>query len=456
MLAAQQRAIDAHPDKEFYNLNIDAGAMWARRLIDRMMAAEDPTTRRYARLRGGGRAATDGTDDARRGHRGRRRAAGRGAGVGRWPAGPLRAGAGPRRPRRRRRRAPDRDRARGRRRAVPDRAATSTSPCEIDGLPDIRSYSLVGERPGRRRVPDRRQGGCRTAAAARCSCAALEPGADVEVSEPRSHFELQHGRPEYLLVAGGIGITPLVGMAHALERHGRPFRLLYAARDAASRCRSWTSCEELLGDRARAVRRPPRASGSTSTPRSSACTPTASSTCAGRCGCATRPGARGGERRAAPRPAAFETFASGGRFPPEAFTVRVRDHDGASRGRREPHAARRAQGRRRRDDVGLPARRVRAVRGRRCSRPRASSTTATSSSARSSSRRATRSCTCVSRAVGGASRSTRASAPTVGRGRGAAGRDALSESTNVNCGWVGGESEPPRGDECHLESAYRP
>ena len=47
VLAAQQQGVDDHPDKEFYNLNIDAGAMWARRLIDRMMAAEDPD-RRYA------------------------------------------------------------------------------------------------------------------------------------------------------------------------------------------------------------------------------------------------------------------------------------------------------------------------------------------------------------------------------------------------------------------------
>lgn len=42
MLEAQQRAIDEHPDHAFYNLNIDAGAMWARRLIDRLIAAERP------------------------------------------------------------------------------------------------------------------------------------------------------------------------------------------------------------------------------------------------------------------------------------------------------------------------------------------------------------------------------------------------------------------------------
>ena len=40
MLAAQQAAIDANPDYEFYSLNIDAGGMWVRRLLERMLAAE--------------------------------------------------------------------------------------------------------------------------------------------------------------------------------------------------------------------------------------------------------------------------------------------------------------------------------------------------------------------------------------------------------------------------------
>jgi len=40
ILEAQQRAIDAHPDHAFYNLNVDAGGMWARRLIERMVARE--------------------------------------------------------------------------------------------------------------------------------------------------------------------------------------------------------------------------------------------------------------------------------------------------------------------------------------------------------------------------------------------------------------------------------
>ncbi|UOA33298.1 Toluene-4-sulfonate monooxygenase system iron-sulfur subunit TsaM1 [Sulfitobacter sp. DSM 110093] len=40
ILEAQQEGMDRHPDKEFYNLNIDAGGMWARRKIDAMIAEE--------------------------------------------------------------------------------------------------------------------------------------------------------------------------------------------------------------------------------------------------------------------------------------------------------------------------------------------------------------------------------------------------------------------------------
>ncbi|UCE31840.1 MAG: aromatic ring-hydroxylating dioxygenase subunit alpha [Burkholderiales bacterium] len=51
ILEAQQVAIDAHPDHRFYNLNIDAGSMWARRLIDRMVEAETPSDQRVVPIR---------------------------------------------------------------------------------------------------------------------------------------------------------------------------------------------------------------------------------------------------------------------------------------------------------------------------------------------------------------------------------------------------------------------
>lgn len=40
ILEAQQKAIERNPRAPFYNLNIDAGALWARRILDRVIAAE--------------------------------------------------------------------------------------------------------------------------------------------------------------------------------------------------------------------------------------------------------------------------------------------------------------------------------------------------------------------------------------------------------------------------------
>lgn len=43
ILEAQQKAINENPNREFYNLNIDAGAMWARRITDKMVEKEQET-----------------------------------------------------------------------------------------------------------------------------------------------------------------------------------------------------------------------------------------------------------------------------------------------------------------------------------------------------------------------------------------------------------------------------
>jgi phenylpropionate dioxygenase-like ring-hydroxylating dioxygenase large terminal subunit len=43
MLEAQQRGIEANPGYDFYNLNIDAGSMWTRRVVQRLIDAERGT-----------------------------------------------------------------------------------------------------------------------------------------------------------------------------------------------------------------------------------------------------------------------------------------------------------------------------------------------------------------------------------------------------------------------------
>jgi vanillate O-demethylase ferredoxin subunit len=59
----------------------------------------------------------------------------------------------------------------------------------------------------------------------------LQTGAVVTISSPRNNFELIPA-DHYVLVAGGIGVTPLLSMAHELWAAGTPFRLHICAQDA--------------------------------------------------------------------------------------------------------------------------------------------------------------------------------------------------------------------------------
>ncbi|MCQ9617455.1 PDR/VanB family oxidoreductase [Paenalcaligenes niemegkensis] len=52
----------------------------------------------------------------------------------------------------------------------------------------------------------------------------------VSISVPRNHFELAPVADHAILIAGGIGITPLKSMAHALEEEGTSFELHYCTR----------------------------------------------------------------------------------------------------------------------------------------------------------------------------------------------------------------------------------
>jgi len=54
----------------------------------------------------------------------------------------------------------------------------------------------------------------------------------VTVSPPRNNFTLVPTAKRVILLAGGIGMTPLKSMAHALEATGVPFDLHYCARNA--------------------------------------------------------------------------------------------------------------------------------------------------------------------------------------------------------------------------------
>ncbi len=96
--------------------------------------------------------------------------------------------------------------------------------------PLVRSYSLLND-PGEthrycigvHRDP-RSRGGSRHVHEV------LRPGQVLTLSAPRNHFPLDERAPFNVFIAGGIGITPLLGMIERSRALGIPWRLHYSAR----------------------------------------------------------------------------------------------------------------------------------------------------------------------------------------------------------------------------------
>lgn len=62
----------------------------------------------------------------------------------------------------------------------------------------------------------------------------IKAGDTIDVSAPLNDFELAPAAPGYVLIAGGIGITPMVSMVrHLLSTGGKPFKLYYLGRTPA-------------------------------------------------------------------------------------------------------------------------------------------------------------------------------------------------------------------------------
>jgi len=95
----------------------------------------------------------------------------------------------------------------------------------------VRQYSLCGDsqdrhswRIGVLNEPQSRGG-------SRAVHELIHEGSTLRVSAPRNHFGLVDA-PHTVLLAGGIGITPILAMANELQRHGRSFELHYCTRNA--------------------------------------------------------------------------------------------------------------------------------------------------------------------------------------------------------------------------------
>lgn len=86
-------------------------------------------------------------------------------------------------------------------------------------LPDAAHYEIAVQ------LEDQSSGGSRW-------MHGVQVGQQLVVRAPKNHFPLVAPASDYLLIAGGIGITPMLGMARSLASRQQPFALHYAGRDA--------------------------------------------------------------------------------------------------------------------------------------------------------------------------------------------------------------------------------
>jgi len=101
------------------------------------------------------------------------------------------------------------------------------------GLPSTRQYSLCGKREDHTwtiAVLDEENG----RGGSRWLHKAANIGSQLTVSMPRNNFRLHDGNAPTVLVAGGIGITPILAMARELQARGEQFSLHYFARTRES------------------------------------------------------------------------------------------------------------------------------------------------------------------------------------------------------------------------------
>jgi tetrachlorobenzoquinone reductase len=94
----------------------------------------------------------------------------------------------------------------------------------------IRSYSLVNHQGERNRYVIAVNNDAASRGGSKLIHEAVRVGDIITVSHPRNNFALQEDAEHSVLIAGGIGITPLLSMIRRLEALGRSWELFYSAR----------------------------------------------------------------------------------------------------------------------------------------------------------------------------------------------------------------------------------
>lgn len=97
-----------------------------------------------------------------------------------------------------------------------------------DGL--IRQYSLAGDPADRGRYLIAVLNDPASRGGSRAMHETLRPGQLVKVSEPRNLFPLAADAERHMLLAGGIGVTPMMAIIEELERRSADWELHYCTR----------------------------------------------------------------------------------------------------------------------------------------------------------------------------------------------------------------------------------
>lgn len=97
----------------------------------------------------------------------------------------------------------------------------------------VRSYSLLNDSRERHRYVLGVLKDGKSRGGSRCVHEQLRVGMALTLSEPRNHFPLNEGAAHSVLIAGGIGVTPLLCMARRLKALGRSFEFVYFSRSRA-------------------------------------------------------------------------------------------------------------------------------------------------------------------------------------------------------------------------------
>jgi ferredoxin-NADP reductase len=94
----------------------------------------------------------------------------------------------------------------------------------------IRSYSLVNDQKERHRYVIAVSNDAASRGGSKLIHETVRAGDIITISHPRNNFALHEVARHSVLIAGGIGITPLVSMIRRLEALGCSWELFYAAR----------------------------------------------------------------------------------------------------------------------------------------------------------------------------------------------------------------------------------